>query len=121
LSVTKARISRSALVAAIVCVSAAVSGGGLIACSPQTRESSERQDEMPAPTIEQVLKVHTDSLMALHGVTGTGVGLCEGEPCIVVFVVKKTTDLLDKIPSQLDGYPTDIRESGPVRPRRQER
>ena len=65
--------------------------------------------------IETVLKEHTDNLMALPGVVGTGQGLSDGKPCIRVFVLKKTPALLDKIPSTIDGYPVVVDETGVIR------
>lgn len=70
---------------------------------------------MQRKTIDAVLKQHTDSLMALTGVVGTAIGECGGEPCIRVFVVEKTPELLEKIPSKLDGFPVDVQETGEVR------
>lgn len=70
---------------------------------------------MSALTIEEVLKKHTDSLMIIPGVVGTGQGLCDGKSCITVFVVKKTPELEDKIPKTLEGYPIKIKETGVFR------
>jgi hypothetical protein len=70
---------------------------------------------MAAETIKEVLKMHTGDLMALPGVVGTGQGLCEGKPCIKVFVTEKTPDLERKIPKTLDGYPVAIEETGPIK------
>ena len=53
--------------------------------------------------------------MALSGVVGTGAGMRDGEPCVAIFVVKKTSELLAKIPATIDGYPVDVRETGQVR------
>ena len=63
-------------------------------------------------TIEQVLKEHTDELMSIRGVVGTGQALCSGKPCIKVFVSRKTEDLEEKIPKNLEGYPVVIQETG---------
>ena len=70
---------------------------------------------MPEKSIAAVLKEHTDSLMALPGVVGTGQGLSDGLPCIRVFVVMRTQALLDKIPSAIDGYPVVVDETGVIR------
>ena len=70
---------------------------------------------MPEKLIEQVLKEHTDSLMSLPGVVGNGQGLCDGEPCIKVFVVKKTPDLLKHMPSAIEGYTVAVQETGEIR------
>ena len=70
---------------------------------------------MQQKTIEAVLKEHTDSLMALPGVVGTAQGQCAGRPCIRVFVVKKTPDLLKQIPSSIGGYTVEVQETGEIR------
>jgi len=70
---------------------------------------------MSALTIEEVLKKHTDSLMIIPGVVGTGHGFCDGKSCIKVFVVKKTSELEDKIPGRLEGYPVKVEETGVFR------
>ena len=70
---------------------------------------------MQEKTIQTVLKEHTDSLMALPGVVGTGLGECSGKPCIKVFVAKKTPNLLKQIPSTIDGYTVAVQETGEFR------
>ncbi len=64
--------------------------------------------------IEEVLKKYTDNLMSISGVVGTGQGLCDDEPCIKVFVIKKTPELEKKIPGELEGYKVKIEETGKV-------
>ncbi len=67
---------------------------------------------MPGKTIEVVLRESTERLMSLPGVVGIGIGECSGQPCIKVFVVKKTPDLLKQIPSTIEGYTVAVQESG---------
>ncbi len=81
-----------------------------LACSQQGN-----QTVMQKKTIQTVLKEHTDKLMALPGVVGTGLGECSGKPCIKVFVVKKTPDLVKQIPSTLEGYTVAVQETGKFR------
>ena len=70
---------------------------------------------MAGTTIQEALKQHTDRLMAIPGVVGIAIGECDGSPCIKVFVVKKTTDIMNKIPSKLDGFPVAVEETGTIR------
>ena len=71
---------------------------------------------MSEKAIEHVLSEHSDSLMALAGVVGTGLGMQEGTPCIVVFVEhNRSTELNAQIPSDIEGYPVQVRESGAFR------
>lgn len=70
---------------------------------------------MGSRAIAEVLKEHARELMSIPGVVGAGQGLCEGKPCIKVFVIKKTPELAQKIPDSLDGYPIMIEETGPIK------
>ena len=67
---------------------------------------------MPSRTIEDVLKKYTSDLMAIPGVIGTGQGLCDGEPCIKVFLIKNTRESGDKIPKELEGFKVEVEETG---------
>ena len=87
----------------------------IVACGQVGAEEEQGEEPVPNKTIEEVLQEHTDSLMALPGVVGTAQGLCSGEPCIRVFVVQKTDDLLKQIPPKIEGYPVDIEETGEFR------
>ena len=64
----------------------------------------------------EVLRAHTDGLMAVPGVVGVAEGLCDGRPCIKVFVAKKTADVLKAIPASVEGYPVAVEETGEFRP-----
>ena len=46
-------------------------------------------NQMANNPIVEVLKEHAKTLISIPGVVGTGQGLCEGKPCIKVFVIKK--------------------------------
>ena len=46
---------------------------------------------------------------------GTAIGICNGMPCIKVYVVKKTPELDRKIPDILEGYPVMTEETGEFR------
>ena len=70
---------------------------------------------MPNKSLEEVLQEHTGRLMALSGVVGTAQGLCDGEPCIRVSVIKKSDELMGQIPLQIEGYPVDVQETGEFR------
>jgi len=73
--------------------------------------------------IQEVLEDHAPELMSTPGVVGTGLSLCNDQPCIKVFVVKETPELKEKIPDTLEGYPVVIEESGTFRalPKRDDR
>ena len=94
-----------------------VVSGSALGCSEKRVEDQEGREEMVAPTIEAVLKEHTDEWMSIPGVVGTGIGACEGKPCIRIFVVKKTPELLQKIPSKLEGFVVDVEETGAIKAR----
>ena len=67
---------------------------------------------MQQKSIQAVLEEHVEKLMSLPGVVGTGQGERDGKPCISVFVVKASPEILKNIPPELRGYPVDVRETG---------
>lgn len=72
---------------------------------------------MPARTIEETLAAHVDALMAVPGVVGTGIGLCDGAPCIRVFFADSASAARAAVPRQLEGHPVRAEVTGPIRPR----
>ena len=70
---------------------------------------------MPDKSLEEVLQDHTDGHQAMPGVVGTAQGLCDGEPCIKVFVVERSVELLRRLPTELEGYTVNIQETGEFR------
>jgi hypothetical protein len=71
---------------------------------------------VPVRPLEEVLRERTDRFMAVPGVVGIAEGLCDGRPCIKVLVVKKTADLLNAIPTSVEGYAVAVEETGEFRP-----
>ncbi|PWB72547.1 hypothetical protein C3F09_06495 [candidate division GN15 bacterium] len=75
----------------------------------------------PSQQLEQSLEAamavqdrHTDELLAISGVVGTGTGLGpDGNPVIKVFV-NGTTNGVAKIADKLEGIPVEVEETGPV-------
>ena len=76
---------------------------------------NSRENTMPSKPIKKVLEEHTLKLMSIEGVVGTAEGLCNGKPCIKVYVIKKTRQLTQRIPTTLEGYPVVIEETGEFR------
>jgi hypothetical protein len=83
-------------------------------CSRQAghHQGDEAMSQKP---IEAVLKKHTDELMAMPGVVGTAQGLCDGKPCIKVYVAALTPELKKKIPKNLESYPVAVEITGEFR------
>ncbi len=92
-----------------------VLGSSVVGCANKTVGNHQGEKTMPAKTIEEVLKEHTDELMSIPGVVGTAQGLCDGKPCIKVLVIKKTPELEQKIPNVLEGHPVVVQETGEIR------
>jgi hypothetical protein len=82
----------------------------------ETKVWQESGGLMAATTVEEALKQSAGQLMSVDGVVGVAVGECGGKPCIRVLVVRKTTELMQKIPSILEGYPVVVEETGPIGP-----
>jgi len=67
---------------------------------------------MTQKPIQKVIEEQAATLMGIEGVVGVGQGLCDGEDCLHVFVVKKTEEIRNKIPAQIDGYQVEIVVTG---------
>jgi hypothetical protein len=92
----------------------AVTLGTTTHCTGRTAHDEEAK--VASRSIEEVLATHTDSLMSLPGVVGTAIGLCDGVPCIRVFLSDSSAVSRRQIPNRLDGYPVRVDVTGPVRP-----
>jgi len=89
--------------------------GSLVGCSGSGTGGAEKGQQMPGRTIQQVQEAHTPGWMAIPGVEGTAIGLFEGKPCIKVFSSVGAATLRSKIPSNVEGYPVIIEETGTFR------
>src|SRR5712691_7646108 len=87
---------------------------GALACSGSQRGGGAT---VTARSINEVLAAHTDSLMALPGVVGTAIGLCEGERCIKVLLADSNAATKSRIPARLEGYPVVVEVTGTIKPR----
>ncbi len=85
---------------------------GIGSCANKAVENGQGEDTMSSKTIEEVLKEHTEELMSMKGVVGTAEGLCNGNPCIKVFVIEFTPEVEQKILNILEGYPVEVEETG---------
>lgn len=75
----------------------------------------QQEGAMTEKSIESVLDAHAPALMAHPEVVGTGVGLCDGSPCIKVFVIARSAELQRRIGAEIEGYRVDLVETGPIK------
>jgi hypothetical protein len=66
--------------------------------------------------IEEVLASVTPAWMEVTGVVGTGHGLCDGSPCIVVYASARTPEIEARIPGEVEGHPVRVEVTGPIEP-----
>ena len=86
----------------------------LVACSGSPGSA---QQGTKTKAIDQVLAAHNDSLLALPGVVGTAIGLCDGERCIKVMLADSNPATRAKIPARLEQYRVVVEVTGAIRPR----
>lgn len=72
---------------------------------------------MSARTVADVLGRHGDRLTGVAGVVGVAEGEREGRPCILVLVTRAEGIEPGALPSEIEGFPVDIRETGAIRAR----
>lgn len=75
------------------------------------------EEEVPVSTIQEVKDAHAEAWMELPGVVGVGIGLCDDEACIRVFLARPSPEAERAIPDRVDGYPVDLEVTGSFRPR----
>jgi len=110
ISTAKTSTYQTVLSMMIFSIGIIILGSSVVGCLNKTVDKHEGEKKMQAKTIEVVLEEHTDKWMDISGVVGTAIGEYEGNPCIRIFVVKKTEELMKKIPSQVEGFPVIIRD-----------
>jgi hypothetical protein len=64
--------------------------------------------------IEEARRELVLELRKAPGVTMIGIGECDSEPCLRVYVVELTAELRAQIPEEHRGWKVDVRESGEI-------
>lgn len=72
---------------------------------------------MEPPDIEEVLDARRDAIMRTPGVTGVGLGRCDGEPCIKVYTEDARPELEARLGELLGDTPYAVEVSGTFRAR----
>ena len=67
---------------------------------------------MSETKVEDVIREHTQKLMALPGVVAVGQGEWRGNQCIRIMVSDLNNDTLEQIPDTIEGYKVIVEESG---------
>ena len=67
---------------------------------------------VPHSSIAEILRRHSERLLAVPGVVGAAEGLRDGRPCILVLVSDKGSATDAAIPDELEGVPLQVVETG---------
>ena len=76
--------------------------------------TTETGDEMSDP-MERAQASVTRKVIDLEGVTGTAMGLCDGKPCIKVYIEANSPSLRSRLPRSEGGYPVVVEVTGKIR------
>lgn len=82
-------------------------------CSSGGNDRNTSGDDSVKEDIEVVLERRTPELMRRAGVQGVGQALCDGRPCIRVYLLDAS--VAASLPDTLDGYPVSTVVTGPIR------
>lgn len=82
-----------------------------------SRDGGTTGEVRVARSIEEVQEAYTPAWMDLPGVVGTGIGLCDDQPCIKVFAAGSAESLRDRIPREVEGYRVELEATGPFEAR----
>ena len=76
---------------------------------------SEPEDSTVIDPVERAQARVTRQVIDLEGVTGTAMGLCNGKPCIKIYVDKSSAELQARLPRSEAGYPVVVEVTGKIR------
>lgn len=66
-------------------------------------------------TVAATIERHSAELLAIPGVVGVSEGVREGRPVLQILVVRRTPELVARLPQSLEGHPVVIVETGVIR------
>jgi hypothetical protein len=99
-------------------LNALVATGILItACASEDSQSLQRSAAGEAGMAQsddlgQIIATHSNLIMGLKDVVGMGESLCDGNPCIRIFLARHNENTLAQIKEDLAGIPFAIEISG---------
>lgn len=101
------------LAAAVAAACGPASDGG----ADGTRDRGQRRDTMARDaggerSIHEALAAHREAWMARPEVTGTGIGRCGEEPCIVVYLLRRTEEVEAALPDSVGGHRVRLEVTG---------
>jgi hypothetical protein len=70
-----------------------------------------RRERKSDATIEDVKMRHETGLMLITDVVGVAIGEKNRKPCLVVYVAKMSSELVEAVPKQIEGFIVYIEES----------
>ena len=84
-----------------------------VSCGPPSQRSETQvADTTRSSTIEAANAALTRALIDLPGVSGVGIGACDGNPCLKVYVVRGDTEAVAEIAETFEGYPVVVEVVG---------
>jgi hypothetical protein len=96
-------------------IAIALTGLTMAACAGPPAKKPAQVTGMKMTKIEDVLNRNTDSLMAVGGVEGVGIGGSASAPVIVVMVRGNQSEMARKLPKQVEGYTVKVEVTGQIR------
>ena len=89
---------------------------GIISCQDSTK-LKKPDEQMKKVSIEEVIKSHTQELLAIKGVTGLYTGeLDNGNQCIIIMIENDSARLKNILPKDIDSYPVKLEVTGKIKP-----
>ena len=86
-------------------------------CGRQQANETDKSTNVSSRDIKTVMEAHVDGLMKIPGVAAVAIGELEDKtPCIIVYVIEKTTEIEEKVPAELEGHPVVVEVSGEIKP-----
>lgn len=89
-----------------------------IGCSaaPDSEQTETMAPDKPRTDIAAIIAEHEDAIMQ-PGVTAVGESVCDGTPCIRIYIKEADEALERRLPRELAGVPVVVEVSGEFRAR----
>jgi len=90
-------------------------GAAALMGSPPTLAPDMELDSAMSDSLEQAQARVTRKVIDIEGVTGTALGLCNGRPCIKVYLESDSSTLRRRLPRSESGFPVVTEVTGKIR------
>lgn len=112
---TRAVATVGALLLVTTVAGCGVDEAGTGGAGPPAQETASGPEATVSDSLERAQARVTRKVIDMEGVTGTAMGLCNGRPCIKVYLESDSSALRSRLPRSESGFPVVAEVTGKIR------